>query len=100
MSDTVYLLIFLAAIGVYVYGRYADYQKSVSRIENPEETKRYQDAQGRFDPAKFRAASILAGAGLIVAGLALYFLVMPEAVLIVAVILVIGGVLGIRASRS
>ena len=100
MSDTIYLLIFLASIGVYVYGRYADYSKSISRIENPEQTKRYQDAQGRFDPAKFKKASIIAGLALIGAGLTLYFLVMPEAVLIVAVILVIGGVLGIRASRS
>lgn len=99
MSDIIYFLIFLASIGVYVYGRYADYSKSISRIENPEQTKRYQDAQGRFDPAKFRNASILAGVGLIVAGLALYFPVAPEAVLIVAVVLVIGGVLGIRASR-
>lgn len=95
-----FLVAFLVSVAVAVFGKIADYRKSISRIENPELTPRWQDVTGRFDKDKFKRANFIVIPLFVSLGLFLYFAVHPAASLAITASLVIAGVKGIKASRT
>lgn len=94
------LIILIASVLVFLYGKVSDYRKSVSRIENPELTPRWQDEQGRFDSKKFALMNAIVLGALLIVALILYVYVHPLAVIPIAAGLVIAGLKGVQASRT
>lgn len=98
--ETLGLIILIASVLVFIYGKVSDYRKSVSRIENPELTPRWQDEQGRFDSKKFALMNAIMLGALLIVALVLYVYVHPLAVIPIAIALVIAGIKGVKVSKT